>query len=97
MKEELIAQGVIYTDMETAVRDYPDLVKEHFMKCEFDFEIESATYDEIGELTNSVEGYSLRFKNKDIIFSTQDKTSPNSFLCSLTYFKCSELLKLLTR
>ena len=33
MKEELIKQGVIYTDMETAVRKYPDLVKEHFMKC----------------------------------------------------------------
>ena len=33
MKEELIKQGVIYTDMETAVREYPDLVKEHFMKC----------------------------------------------------------------
>lgn len=33
MKEELIKQGVIYTDMETAVRKYPDIVKEHFMKC----------------------------------------------------------------
>ena len=33
MKEELKAQGVVYTDMETAVREYPDLVKEHFMKC----------------------------------------------------------------
>ena len=33
MKEELIKQGVIYTDMETAVREYPELVKEHFMKC----------------------------------------------------------------
>lgn len=33
MKEELIKQGVVYTDMETAVREYPDLVKEHFMKC----------------------------------------------------------------
>lgn len=33
MKEELIKQGVIYTDMETAVKEYPDLVKEHFMKC----------------------------------------------------------------
>ena len=33
MKEELIAQGVIYTDMESAVREYPELVKEHFMKC----------------------------------------------------------------
>ena len=33
MKEELIKQGVVYTDMETAVREYPGLVKEHFMKC----------------------------------------------------------------
>ncbi len=33
MKEELLSQGVIYTDMETAVREYPDIVKEHFMKC----------------------------------------------------------------
>ncbi len=33
IKEELVKQGVIYTDMETAVREYPDIVKEHFMKC----------------------------------------------------------------
>ena len=33
MKEDLIKQGVIYTDMESAVRDYPEIVKEHFMKC----------------------------------------------------------------
>jgi len=33
MKEELKKQGVIYTDMETAVREYPDIVKKHFMKC----------------------------------------------------------------
>ena len=33
MKEDLIKQGVIYTDMETAVREYPDVVKKHFMKC----------------------------------------------------------------
>ena len=33
MKDELIKQGVIYTDMETAVREYPELVKSHFMKC----------------------------------------------------------------
>lgn len=33
MKEELIQQGVIYTDMETAVRQYPNIVKNHFMKC----------------------------------------------------------------
>ncbi len=33
IKEDLVKQGVIYTDMESAVRDYPELVKEHFMKC----------------------------------------------------------------
>ena len=33
MKEELIKQGVIYTDMETAVKEYPEIVKQHFMKC----------------------------------------------------------------
>ena len=33
MKKELLEQGVIYTDMETAVREYPDIVQEHFMKC----------------------------------------------------------------
>lgn len=33
MKKELMEQGVIYTDMETAVREYPEIVKEHFMKC----------------------------------------------------------------
>ena len=33
MKKELMEQGVIYTDMETAVREYPELVKLHFMKC----------------------------------------------------------------
>ena len=33
IKEDLLKQGVIYTDMETAVREYPDLVREHFMKC----------------------------------------------------------------
>ena len=33
MKEDLIKQGVIYTDMETAVKKYPEIVKEHFMKC----------------------------------------------------------------
>ena len=32
MKEELSEIGVIYTDMESAVRDYPELVKEYFMK-----------------------------------------------------------------
>ena len=33
MKEDLKKQGVIYTDMETAVREYPDIVKKYFMKC----------------------------------------------------------------
>ncbi len=33
IKEELIKQGVIYTDMESAVKKYPEIVKEHFMKC----------------------------------------------------------------
>lgn len=32
VKEELIAQGVIYTDMDTAIKEYGDIVKEHFMK-----------------------------------------------------------------
>ena len=32
MRMELMQQGVIYTDMETAVRDYPEIVKEYFMK-----------------------------------------------------------------
>ena len=33
MKEDLKKKGVIYTDMETAVREYPEIVKKHFMKC----------------------------------------------------------------
>ena len=33
IKDDLIKQGVVYTDMETAVREYPELVKKHFMKC----------------------------------------------------------------
>ena len=33
MKEDLIKQGVIYTDMETAVREYPEIVKKYFLKC----------------------------------------------------------------
>ena len=33
MREDLKKKGIIYTDMETAVREYPDLVKKHFMKC----------------------------------------------------------------
>ena len=33
LKEDLRKQGVIYTDMESAVREYPEIVKEYFMKC----------------------------------------------------------------
>ena len=33
IREDLQKQGVIYTDMETAVKEYPELVKEYFMKC----------------------------------------------------------------
>lgn len=33
MKEDLLKQGVIYTDMETAVKEYPEIVKKYFMKC----------------------------------------------------------------
>src|SRR5262245_11786469 len=29
-REELAKQGVLFTDMDTAVRDYPDIVREHF-------------------------------------------------------------------
>lgn len=32
MQEELEQQGVIYTDMDTALHQYEDLVKDHFMK-----------------------------------------------------------------
>lgn len=32
IKKELIDQGVIYTDMETAMKEYEDIVKEYFMK-----------------------------------------------------------------
>ena len=31
IKEELTKQGVVYTDMETAVREYEDMVKEYFL------------------------------------------------------------------
>ena len=33
IKEDLVKQGVIYTDIETAVREHEDLVKQYFMKC----------------------------------------------------------------
>lgn len=32
IREELVQQGVIYTDMETALREHEDVVREHFMK-----------------------------------------------------------------
>lgn len=32
VKKELLEQGVVYTDMETAVREYEDIVRRHFMK-----------------------------------------------------------------
>lgn len=32
VQDSLLKKGVIYTDMETAVKEYPDLVKEYFMK-----------------------------------------------------------------
>lgn len=32
MQEDLKSSGVIYTDMETAIREYEDIVKKHFMK-----------------------------------------------------------------
>lgn len=32
IQDNLIKQGVVYTDMETALREYEDLVKEHFMQ-----------------------------------------------------------------
>lgn len=33
IKNSLLEQGVIYTDFDSAIRDYPDLVKEYFTKC----------------------------------------------------------------
>jgi Fe-S cluster assembly protein SufB len=33
IKEKWEKQGVIFTDMDTAVQKYPELVKEYFMKC----------------------------------------------------------------
>lgn len=32
VREEVLRQGVVYTDMESALRDYPELVHTHFMK-----------------------------------------------------------------
>ena len=33
IKKELESLGVIYTDFDSALREYPDLIKEYFMKC----------------------------------------------------------------
>lgn len=33
IQKELVEQGVVYTDFETAVREYEDIVKEYFMTC----------------------------------------------------------------
>lgn len=33
IKEELVKQGVIYTDFDEAVKKYPELVQEYFTKC----------------------------------------------------------------
>lgn len=33
IKEELVKQGVIYTDFDVAVKEYPDLVKKYLTKC----------------------------------------------------------------
>jgi|LSQX01.3.fsa_nt_gb Fe-S cluster assembly protein SufB len=33
LKENLLKQGVIYTDMESALRDYEEVVKKYFMTC----------------------------------------------------------------
>lgn len=33
IQEELLSQGVIYTDFDTAIREYPEIVKEYFTKC----------------------------------------------------------------
>ncbi|MFR5264751.1 Fe-S cluster assembly protein SufB [Clostridium sp.] len=33
IKKELVEQGVIYTDMETALKEHEDIVREYFMTC----------------------------------------------------------------
>lgn len=33
MKDYLLEQGVVYTDMDTAVKEYPEIVKKYFMKA----------------------------------------------------------------
>ena len=33
IKQELLEKGVIYTDFDTAIKEYPEIVKEYFSKC----------------------------------------------------------------
>ncbi len=33
IKEELLKQGVIYTDFDSAIKQYPEIIKEYFSKC----------------------------------------------------------------
>lgn len=33
IKDELLEQGVIYTDFDSAIKEYPEIVKEYFSKC----------------------------------------------------------------
>ncbi len=33
IKDELLSKGVIYTDFDSAIREYPEIVKEYFSKC----------------------------------------------------------------
>ena len=33
IKDALLKQGVIYTDFDSAIREYPELIKEYFSKC----------------------------------------------------------------
>ena len=33
IRQDMADRGVIYTDMDTAIVEYPELVKKHFMKC----------------------------------------------------------------
>ena len=33
IREDLVKQGVVYTDMDTAIKEHEDMVKEYFMKC----------------------------------------------------------------
>lgn len=33
IKDDLVKKGVVYTDMETAIRDYEDIVRKYFMTC----------------------------------------------------------------